>query len=325
MIVNQIPIVAFVGRSGAGKTTLVEQLVPLLREQGLRVAVIKHDGHDFEIDHAGKDSWRFAQAGAEAVILTSAQRSAVVYRYGVPLPEAARLAGNVDWILVEGWKAEPLCRIGVTRSGHPLPDVPGGYVAVASDRPATGQLPLDDPAAVAAFLLAAPARFPAFDRESGTILPPPGDAGTVLAVCTSEEKGVQKRPVPMAELRPDWGIPGDAHAGNWHRQVSLLGVESVRKAEEAAGLHLRPGDFAENILTEGLCLYRLPVGTELEIGRALCQVTQIGKECHTGCAIRRLTGDCVMPREGIFVRVLRGGTVRPGDAIRVLWNREGTV
>ena len=139
----------------------------------------------------------------------------------------------------------------------------------------------------------------------------------VLAVCRSERKGTQKHPLPQAELRANHGIVGDAHAGPWHRQVSLLGIESVRKVQERISFPLKPGDFAENILTEGVCLYALPVGTRLRIGPALAEVTQIGKECHYGCAIRQAAGDCVMPREGIFVRVLEGGIVRPGDSIAV--------
>lgn len=139
----------------------------------------------------------------------------------------------------------------------------------------------------------------------------------IVAICLSEHKGTQKHPVPQAQLRPDHGIVGDAHAGNWHRQVSLLGVESVRKVQDQVDVPLPPGAFAENLLTEGITLYTLPVGTRLRIGPALAEVTQIGKECHQGCAIRRLTGDCVMPREGIFVKVLAGGIIRPGDPIEL--------
>ena len=142
--------------------------------------------------------------------------------------------------------------------------------------------------------------------------------GTVKAVCISEKKGEQKHPVEAVELRPELGIPGDAHAGNWHRQVSLLGSESVAKVQQNIPFELKAGAFAENILCEGLCLYELPVGTRLRIGSALCEVTQIGKECHYGCAIRQLAGDCVMPREGIFVKVLEGGSARAGDSIEVL-------
>ena len=122
----------------------------------------------------------------------------------------------------------------------------------------------------------------------------------------------------MIEMKPEHGIIGDAHAGNWHRQISLLGVESVQKVQEKVAFKLPAGAFAENILVEGLCLYKLPVGTKLKIGSALCEVTQIGKECHTSCAIRELTGDCVMPKEGIFAKVLEPGTAKAGDRVTVL-------
>lgn len=140
----------------------------------------------------------------------------------------------------------------------------------------------------------------------------------VLAVCISEKKGIQKHPVDRAELLANHGIVGDAHAGPWHRQVSLLGIDSVQKLQEKITLKLKPGDFAENILVEGMTVYTLPVGTELQIGTARCRVTQIGKTCHMDCAIRKAAGDCVMPREGIFVEVLEGGEVKPGDQIQVL-------
>ena len=140
----------------------------------------------------------------------------------------------------------------------------------------------------------------------------------IRAVCISEKKGQQKHPVDSVRLIPEHGIEGDAHAGNWHRQVSLLGQESVNRLQEKISIPLFPGAFAENILCEGLRLYRLPVGTKLRVGTALCQVTQIGKECHADCAIRRQAGDCVMPREGIFVIVLEEGKARPGDLVVVV-------
>lgn len=140
----------------------------------------------------------------------------------------------------------------------------------------------------------------------------------VLAVCVSDVRGVQKHPVPEAELRAGHGIVGDAHAGDWHRQVSLLSKESVTRLQEKIEIPLHDGDFAENILVDGLRVYELPVGTRLTIGTAECEVTQIGKECHQDCPIRRAAGDCVMPREGIFVKVLQSGRVRPGDEIRVI-------
>ena len=141
--------------------------------------------------------------------------------------------------------------------------------------------------------------------------------GRVLAVCTSQKKGVPKRDIGRAELRANWGIVGDAHAADWHRQVSLLAWESIEKMR-AKGLHVRAGSFAENITTAGLCLVDLPIGTQLRIGTALVQVTQIGKVCHDKCAIYYQAGDCVMPREGIFVAVLEGGMVEAGDAVQVV-------
>ncbi len=139
----------------------------------------------------------------------------------------------------------------------------------------------------------------------------------VIAVCISEEKGVQKHAVPKIELVKKHGITGDAHAGDWHRQVSLLGTESVDKVRHLLP-DIQPGAFAENILTEGITLYELPVGTKLKVGETLLEVTQIGKECHKSCAIRKLTGDCVMPREGVFAVVLEEGKIRAGDVVEVV-------
>lgn len=138
----------------------------------------------------------------------------------------------------------------------------------------------------------------------------------VLAVCISEKKGTVKHPVPEIQLKINHGIVGDAHAGNWHRQVSLLADESVEVMRRKFP-NIPTGAFAENILTKGITLSTLPVGTKLRIGEVLLKVTQIGKECHADCAIRRQVGDCVMPREGIFSVVLEEGVIRPGDPIRI--------
>ncbi len=140
----------------------------------------------------------------------------------------------------------------------------------------------------------------------------------VTAVNISEKKGVRKNSIGEIILKKDLGIIGDAHAGNWHRQISLLADESVDKAKVVIP-NLTPGAFAENINTRGIELFTLPVGTKLKIGTALTEVTQIGKKCHDdGCAIKKATGDCVMPREGIFVIVLEEGTVKAGDAIEIV-------
>lgn len=140
----------------------------------------------------------------------------------------------------------------------------------------------------------------------------------VIAVNRSERKGVIKTPIPEGHFIVDFGLEGDAHAGNWHRQVSLLGVESIHKMEAIGIEGLCSGKFAENITTEGITLYELPVGTKLSIGPCIVEVTQIGKECHKHCAIYHQLGQCVMPTEGIFVRVLQGGTIKAGDTIERL-------
>lgn len=143
----------------------------------------------------------------------------------------------------------------------------------------------------------------------------------VISVNISEKKGTIKSPVPQIELRKNHGIVGDAHAGNWHRQVSLLAVESLEKMKEKIP-SLKPGDFAENIMTEGISLHTLPIGTLLSIGECELEVTQIGKECHKGCEIRNITGECIMPTEGIFAIVKKEGFVRPEDNIRIAYDRE---
>ena len=139
----------------------------------------------------------------------------------------------------------------------------------------------------------------------------------VVAVCISVNKGERKTPVAQVELRESHGIVGDAHAGEWHRQVSLLAEESIAKMR-ALGLDVTAGDFAENITTSGIELVTLPVGSRLRVGETILEVTQIGKECHTRCAIYDQAGDCVMPKEGIFAKVLHGGVVKPGDRIEIL-------
>jgi MOSC domain-containing protein YiiM len=140
----------------------------------------------------------------------------------------------------------------------------------------------------------------------------------IVAVCTSEKKGMRKKNIGEGMLVKEHGLADDAHAGPWHRQVSILALESIDKMR-AQGLDVNPGDFAENLTTKGIELFTLPIGTKLKIGKdALGEVTQIGKECHTRCAIYYQAGDCVMPKEGIFIRVLDGGTVKVGDTIEVV-------
>lgn len=141
----------------------------------------------------------------------------------------------------------------------------------------------------------------------------------VKAVCISETKGIRKTEVSSIKVLINHGIVGDAHAGNWHRQVSLLATESIDKIRDKV-LDLTPGAFAENIVTEGIELVSLPVGTKLKVGKVVLEVTQIGKECHNDCEIKRSAGKCVMPTEGIFAIVLKDGEIFPGDNIDILEN-----
>jgi MOSC domain-containing protein YiiM len=142
--------------------------------------------------------------------------------------------------------------------------------------------------------------------------------GTIKAISVSKEKGTRKVNVPKAELKADFGVVGDAHAGNWHRQVSLLAVESIDKMV-ANGAEVSPGNFAENITTEGIELLKLSVGSKLKLGKSVeLEITQFGKKCHSRCEIFEQVGDCIMPREGIFAKVSTPGQINVGDVIEVI-------
>lgn len=141
--------------------------------------------------------------------------------------------------------------------------------------------------------------------------------GRILAICRSDAKGTQKYPVDSATLVENWGIEGDAHAGKWHRQVSMLSFEKI-EAFRAKGAEVDFGAFGENLVVEGFDLRTIPVGTKFQIGKALLELTQIGKECHSHCAIFKAVGDCIMPREGVFTKVLKGGVIHIGDEISML-------
>lgn len=144
----------------------------------------------------------------------------------------------------------------------------------------------------------------------------------VLSINISEKKGTPKTKINPGVLIEEFGFEGDAHAGKWHRQVSLLAKESIEKSKGLPTEGLCHGVFAENITTEGIILHTLPVGTRLKIGDSVLEITQIGKECHDGCAIRQLVGQCIMPREGIFCRVIKGGKVFENDEISVISDEE---
>ena len=140
----------------------------------------------------------------------------------------------------------------------------------------------------------------------------------VLSINISDKKGVIKTPIKDGLFIEEHGLKNDAHAGKWHRQVSLLAQESIDKMIKMGVNDLDAGKFAENITTEGIVLHELPVGTRVKIGETVQEVTQIGKECHKGCAIKNQVGMCIMPTEGIFTRVIKGGVVREGDSIEIL-------
>lgn len=141
----------------------------------------------------------------------------------------------------------------------------------------------------------------------------------VEAVCISVKKGTVKREKPSVKLVEDWGIEDDAHAGKWHRQISLLAGESIDNVKEILPT-LKNGAFAENIITRGIDLLKVPVGQQLAVGQGVVlEITQIGKECHNaGCAIKKATGDCIMPREGLFAKVVKGGTISVNDEITLV-------
>lgn len=145
--------------------------------------------------------------------------------------------------------------------------------------------------------------------------------GNVIAVCTSPQKGTQKTNVGTAVFVEDWGIEGDAHAGKWHRQVSLLSHDKI-EAFRARGAQVEDGAFGENLVVSGIDFRTLPIGTRFQCNDVVLELTQIGKECHNGCEIYKIMGDCIMPREGVFTRVLHGGTISVGDTLRILETTE---
>lgn len=138
--------------------------------------------------------------------------------------------------------------------------------------------------------------------------------GIIKGICISEKSGTQKHEVSEAKLIADWGIENDAHAGRWHRQVSLLSLEKI-EAFRARGVEVEFGAFGENLIVDGYDFRNLPVGTRFRCNDVLLEMTQIGKECHSHCEIYKVVGDCIMPREGVFAKVLQGGTIKVGDEL----------
>lgn len=145
--------------------------------------------------------------------------------------------------------------------------------------------------------------------------------GIIKSICVSEKRGTQKNAIENAVLKENWGIEGDAHAGDWHRQVSLLSFDKIEEFKKL-GAQVCPGAFGENIAVEGFDFAKLPLGTQLKVGDAVLEITQIGKECHTHCAIYHAVGDCIMPREGVFAKVVSGGAIKVGDDMQILERSE---
>lgn len=141
--------------------------------------------------------------------------------------------------------------------------------------------------------------------------------GKVIAICVSERRGTVKRPIEQAKLIENFGIEQDAHAGNWHRQVSLLSYDKIKDFNERGG-HVEDGDFGENIIVEGIDFASLPIGTRFQCNDVILELTQIGKECHSHCEIFKRVGECIMPKQGVFTKVIRGGIIRKGDEFQCI-------
>ena len=141
--------------------------------------------------------------------------------------------------------------------------------------------------------------------------------GKILAICISEKKGTQKKPIESARLVEEWGIEGDAHVGKWHRQVSLLSFDKIEDFR-ARGAEVEDGAFGENLVVQGIDFATLPIGTKFQCNDVVLELTQIGKECHSGCAIFKKMGECIMPKQGVFTKVLHGGVIHPGDELVIL-------
>lgn len=273
------------GYKNSGKTTLITKLISILKERGYRVAVIKHDGHDFESDVPGTDSWRHQKAGAYGTAVFSGQRMMVTKECrDINEEQLAAFFPEADIILIEGLK----------HSSYPK------YVCGYPEK-----------------------RLIDVERLADQIerLWKGKHMGTVHAICISEKKGTQKYEIPEVKVIEDFGLENDAHAGKWHRQVSLLGLERIEEFR-ARGADIPFGAFGENLVISGFDFKFLPIGTKFQCNDVVLELTQIGKECHHGCQIRRQMGDCIMPREGVFCKVLKGGTIRKNDNFSVITEKD---
>ncbi len=311
-------VFAVCGVKNSGKTRYMEMLIAALKGRGVRLAAVKHDGHEFEADVPGTDSSRMYCAGADIAAVYSGTQVSVHARRGAAPEQLSAWFSDCELVLLEGGKDTTLNKIEIVRSGNSSAAVsdPGGRMGIATDiagfvPPGEGEIvyPLDDAAPLADWLMEhMERRRRDRERKDGQAM------GKIWAVCTSPAKGTKKVNVHKARLIADWGLCGDAHAGRWHRQVSMLALEQI-EAFRARGAEVPFGAFGENLVVSGYDLKAFPVGTRFRCGEAVLELTQVGKECRGGCSIYQAMGDCIMPREGVFCRVLQGGMVCEGDAL----------
>ncbi len=312
-----IPIVSITGKSGSGKTTLMEKLIPELVRRHYKVATVKHDAHSFEFDKKGKDSWRHKNAGSSIAIVSSRKRIAIFRdaERDLTLEEIREDHTNgVDIILAEGYKNSLHPKIEVDRQDTGkglLCTVEDNLIAIVSKREHKLGIPVFNSEDIAGLANLIEEKF------LSSINLNIKHSGKIIAINISEKKGMKKKDVGRAYVKENYGIENDAHSGHWHRQISLLAMESIDKMKQM-GLSVVPGSFAENITTEGIDLVNLRIGTTLQIGKdVLIEVTQLGKVCHDRCAIYYQAGDCVMPKEGIFAKVIKSGWIEKGNEIKV--------
>ncbi len=314
----KIPIISITGRSGSGKTTLMEKLIPELVRRHYKVATVKHDVHSFEFDKKGKDSWRHKKAGSSIAVVSSPKRIAIFRdaERDLTLEEIREdHTKGVDIILAEGYKNSLHPKIEVDRPDTGkglLCTVEDNLIAIVSKREHKLGIPVFDSEDIAGLTNLIEEKFLSSINRNIK------HSGKIIAINISEKKGMKKKDVGKAYVKENYGIENDAHSGHWHRQISLLTMESIDKMKKM-GLNVVPGSFAENITTEGIDLVNLRIGTTLQIGKdVLIEVTQLGKVCHDRCAIYYQAGDCVMPKEGIFAKVIKSGWIKKGNEIKVV-------
>lgn len=330
------PVTARVARA-AGKVLMAPSTLELVRTGGARKGDVLAVAQVAGI-MAAKRTWELVPM-CHQVPLSGVDISFAYEADGIAIEATARCKGETGVemeamvaVSVAGLTIYDMCKshqrdmvVGAVRllekdggrSGHFVRAGEGGAVAGAAAERTPSVSAGASASQAAAPVFSSGATDPSPSRRNVTNHPEESVTGEVVAVCVSECKGTRKHPVDAISLEVGFGVSGDAHAGAWHRQVSLLPEEAVDELRHVLP-DLVPGDFAENVLTRGLDLKVLPVGTTLEVGTALVAVTQIGKTCHNDCEIKRLVGTCAMPSEGVFSVVIRPGMVRAGDPVRVV-------